>query len=104
GGERLPGAPGAVGEEVRPVELADVARVSDQARRGIPDVELARGRLHRERQRLVLEVERNLVRRARRGRGERPAHEGLDRSMQVAAHDALDVPMPADDFGELAGV
>ena len=24
--------------------------------------------------------------------------------MQVAAHDALDVPMPADDFGELAGV
>ena len=34
----------------------------------------------------------------------RETDERLDRTVQVAAHDPLDMPMPADDFGELGRV
>src|SRR5207237_2067853 len=104
GREYLPCSARAVGEQVWPVEVADIARVADQAGLGGPDVGLAGRRLHRERQWLLLEVERHLMRRARRGARQSPAHARLDRAMQVAGHDALDLRMASDDPGELAGV
>jgi hypothetical protein len=67
-------------------------------------VELTGRRLHREGQRPLLEVERDLVRRARRGARENPADARLDRAVQVAGHDALDLRMTPDYVGELGGV
>jgi hypothetical protein len=68
-------------------------------------MQLVSGRFERKAQRRIgQQVERDLVRRARRGPGDRAGEAPIDRTMQVAAKDALDLRMARDNFGEGAGI
>src|SRR5947209_10744896 len=79
--------------------------MTDQPDPVVPQMQLVSGRFERKAQRRIgQQVERDLVRRARRGPGDRAGEAPIDRSMQVAAKDALDLGMARDNFGEGAGI
>src|ERR1700746_1409107 len=68
-------------------------------------MELVAGRVEHERQRrLGGEVEAELVRRARGGAGDRAGKAAIDRAVQMAAQDALDLRMTGDDRSERLAV
>ena len=50
--------------------------------------------------RLGAEIERDLMRRARRGPGDRAGKAALDRAMKMAAENSLDLRVAADDLGK----
>src|SRR2546430_17078285 len=80
GREYLPCSARAVGEQVWPVEVADIARVADQAGLGGPDVELAGRRPPRERPGLLPRGRRPPSRPARGGARPSPPPARLGRA------------------------
>ena len=80
-------------------EISDVGGMADHAGAFAPGVQLECRRLHAEAcGRLRREVELHLVRRAGAGRGQGAGEAELDRAVQVAAEDALDLRMARDDL------
>src|SRR6476620_8776360 len=86
------------------IECADVAHMRHQPGARPPLMKGDRRRLHHHRKpRVFVQVEGRLMRRAGcdRGHGAGPAH--LDRTMDVAAHGALDIAVAAHQIGEAPG-
>src|SRR6267378_7140658 len=72
--------------------LAEHRRVGDEAAILAPQMELVAGRFeHEPQRRFGGEVKAELVRRARGGSGDRPGKAAVDRAVQMAAQDALDL-------------
>lgn len=70
-----------------------------------PQMQAERGRFHDERFRAVgIELESHLMRRRRRAPHDRAAEAGADRTVNVTAHDALDVRVTPDERVERAAV
>src|SRR6267154_3115837 len=65
---------------------------------------IARRFEHEPERRFGGEVEAELVRRARRGAGDRAGKAAVDRAVQMAAEDALDLRMAGDDRSERLAV
>ena len=83
-----------LGIEIRPRPIADRGRMCDEPNPLAPVVQLIAGRLERKAEpRLGTEIENDLMRRARRGPGDRTGKAAVDRTMQMAAEDALDLRM-----------
>src|SRR5262244_2854015 len=81
--------------------LAEYRRVGDEAALLVPQVELVAGRFEHEPQRRSGgEVEAELVCGARGGAGDRAGKTAVDRAVQMAAQDALDLRMAGDDRSE----
>src|SRR5215471_1257526 len=88
---------------VRP--LAEHRRVGNEAAVLAPQMELVAGRFEHEPQRRVRrEAEAELGGRARRGAGDRDSKAAVDRAVQMAAEDALDLQMAGDDRSERLAV
>src|SRR4051812_26312347 len=91
----------ALEEGIRTGEVADIGGVADDAHAAPPGMKLERRRLHLEARRGIRrEIQRHLVRRARAGGCDRAGEAVLDRPMQMAAQEALDLRMPRDHFRE----
>src|SRR3954471_6829794 len=91
----------ALEERIRTGEVADIGGVADDAHAAPPGMKLERRRLHLEARRGIRrEIQRHLVRRARAGGCDRAGEAVLDRPMQMAAQEALDLRMPRDHFRE----
>src|SRR5437868_9920375 len=85
--------------------LAEHRRVGDEAAILAPHMQLIAGRFEHEPQRRFSgEVEADLVRRARGGAGDRAGKAAVDRAVQMAAEDALDLRMAGDDRSERLAV
>src|SRR5439155_23578890 len=81
--------------------LAEHRRVGDEAAILAPHMELVAGRFEHEPQRRPGgEVEAELVRRARGGAGDRAGKAAVDRAVQMAAQDPLDLRIAGYDRGE----
>src|SRR5438876_6462088 len=81
--------------------LAEHRRVGDEAAILAPHMELIAGRFeHEPQRRLGGQVEAELVRRARGGAGDRAGKAAIDRAMQMAAQDALDLRIAGYDRSE----
>src|ERR1700749_3560839 len=90
-------SPIALLELVRAGKTPDRERVGEE-RAAVPAMELEAGRLEREALLDALpEIERNLMRRAGAGRQDGSAETLLDRAVDMAAEDPLDLRMAADD-------
>src|SRR6185503_6408837 len=88
-------------ERLGPVELADVADMRHQAGPGPPLMQGDRRRLHHHGEPGVLvQVERRLMRRARRDRGHGAGPSHLDRPMDMTAGGTLDIAMPLPQLGQ----
>src|SRR6516225_6527578 len=88
---------------VRP--LAEHRRVGDEAAILAPQMELVAGRFEYEPQRCVRrEAEAKLGGRARRGADDCAGKAAVDRAVQMAAEDALDLRMAGDDRSERLAV
>src|SRR5246500_6027311 len=88
---------------VRP--LAEQRRVGDEATILAPQMELVAGRFEHEPQRRVRrEAEAELGGRARRGAGDGAGKAAVDRAVQMAAEDALDLRIAGDDRSERLAV
>src|SRR6516162_1021187 len=88
---------------VRP--LAEHRRVGDEAAILAPEMELVAGRFEYEPQRCVRrEAEAKLGGRARRGADDCAGKAAVDRAVQMAAEDALDLRMAGDDRSERLAV
>src|SRR6267378_1986906 len=78
--------------------LAEYRRMGDEAAILTPHMELVAGRFeHEPQRRFRSEVEAELVRRARSGAGDRAGKAAVDRAVQMAARDALDLGMAGYD-------
>src|SRR5438876_4054853 len=88
-----------------PRPLTEHRRVSDEAAILAPHMELIAGRFeHEPERRIGGEVEAELVRRARPGAGDRAGKAAVDRAVQMAAQDALDLRMAGYDRSERRAV
>ena len=88
-----------------PRPLAEHRRVGDEAAILTPHMELVAGRFeHEPQRRLGGEVKAELVGRARGGAGDRAGKAAVDRAVQMAAQDALDLRMAGYDRSERLAV
>src|SRR5215831_9135082 len=88
---------------VRP--LAEHRRVGDEPAVLVPHMELIAGRfVHEPQRRLSGEVKEKLGPRAWGGAGDRPSKTAVDRAVQMAAEDALNLGIADYDRGERLGV
>ena len=81
--------------------VAEDGGVGDEAGLRLPQVELVAGRLESEADPGIrYEVEADLMRRARRGAGDRAGKAAVDRAVEMTAQDAFDLRMAPDDRGK----
>src|SRR5438128_2403083 len=81
--------------------VAEDGGVGDEAGLRLPQVELVAGRLESEADPGIrYEVEADLMRRARRGAGDRAGKAAVDRAVEMTAQDAFDLRMAPDDLGK----
>src|SRR5712672_3941539 len=81
-----------------PRPLAEHRRVGNEAAILAPHMEVVAGRFeHEPQRRFGGEVEAELMRRARGGAGDRAGKAAVDRAVQMAAQDALDLRMASYD-------
>ena len=85
--------------------IAENRGVADKPCLLAPEMELVARRLEDELERRPrVEVERHLMGRARRGAGDGAGEAAVDRPVQMAAEDALDLAVAGHDLGKGGGV